>query len=113
MRTRVGSSAIIGEQGRVMGRGEIVPRARRQPTSHNAAQRPMAIVEPQCLGLPRTCPSVTQKWPREVAAMTNEELLQAVDWIKTMMIAVATGGPSHKRGAIGVCIKIRSSGGGT
>jgi hypothetical protein len=25
--------------------------------------------------------------------MTNEKLLQAVDWIKTMMISVATGGP--------------------
>lgn len=25
--------------------------------------------------------------------MTNEELLQAVDWIKATMIAVATGGP--------------------
>jgi hypothetical protein len=33
--------------------------------------------------------------------MTTEELLQAIDWIKETMIAVATGGPRRAMREIG------------
>jgi hypothetical protein len=41
----VGSSATIGAQSRVMGRGEIVPNPSGSPTAHNEVPTPQMIVE--------------------------------------------------------------------